>query len=93
VSTESAALTHPRRPVAPELGLAILAVLTFVLIPIHVNTIYSGLPAHPLFLHVPVILIPVATIGALALVAHPAWFRRNGLWLGLVTVIAGGALR
>ncbi len=72
--------------------LAGLAVLTFFLIPIHINTIYGGLPAHPLFLHVPVILIPVAAIGALVLVARPSLFHRHGFWLGLVTVVALGAL-
>jgi hypothetical protein len=72
--------------------LATLAVLTFALIPIHINTIYSGLPAHPLFLHVPVILIPVATIGALVLAARPSWSDPHGLWLGLITVVALGAL-
>jgi hypothetical protein len=76
----------------PELGLAILAVLTFVLIPIKINTIYSGLPAHPLFLHVPVILIPVAAIGALVLVARPRWLDPHGLWLGLIAIIALGSL-
>jgi len=62
-----------------------------VLIPIQINTIYSGLPAHPLFLHVPVILIPVAAIGALVLVAWPRLFARHGLWIGLVAVVALGA--
>jgi hypothetical protein len=56
-----------------------------------INTIYSGLPAHPLFLHVPVILIPVAAVGALALVAWPRLFARHGLWIGLVAVVALGA--
>jgi hypothetical protein len=83
---------HPRRWATPEVALAVLAVLTFFLIPVHVNTIYSGLPAHPLFLHVPVILIPVATIGALVLVVRPRWFDPHGLWLGLVTVIALGSV-
>ena len=68
-----------------------LALLTFALIPIQINTIYSGLPAHPLFLHVPVILIPVAAIGALVLVAWPRLFARHGLWIGLVAVVALGA--
>jgi hypothetical protein len=68
--------------------LATLAVLSLALIPIHITTIYSGLPAHPLFLHVPVILIPVATIWALALIARPAWFSRQGIPLATVTVIA-----
>jgi hypothetical protein len=83
---------HPGRRATPEVALAVLAVLTFFLIPVHINTIYSGLPAHPLFLHVPVILIPVATIGALVLVLRPRWFDPHGLWLGLVTVIALGSL-
>ena len=58
--------------------LAVLAVLSLALIPIHITTIYSGLPAHPLLLHVPVILIPVATIWALVLVATPGVVRALG---------------
>jgi hypothetical protein len=94
VSSEAAPLPRqdPRGWATPEVALAVLAVLTFLLIPVHINTIYSGLPAHPLFLHVPVMLIPVATIGALVLVARPRWFDPHGLWLGLVTVIALGSL-
>jgi hypothetical protein len=71
-----------------EYVLAGLAILSFALVPVHITTIYSGLPAHPLFLHVPVILIPVATIWALVLVARPRWFLRSGVLLGIVTVIA-----
>ncbi len=68
----------PERSI-PEWALAVLAVLTFALIPIQINTIYSGLPAHPLFLHVPVILIPVAAIGAIVLVIWPRLFARHGI--------------
>lgn len=68
--------------------LAGLAILSFALFPVHITTIYSGLPAHPLFLHVPVILIPVATIWALVLVARPRWFLSSGVLLGIITVIA-----
>jgi hypothetical protein len=71
-----------------EFVLAVLAVLSLALIPIQVTTIYSGLPSHPLFLHIPVILIPAATIWALVLVARPAWFVRSGVLLGIVTVVA-----
>ena len=71
-----------------EYVLAGLAVLSLALVPIHITTIYSGLPAHPLFLHVPVILIPVVTIWALVLVARPAWFMRSGVLLGVLTVVA-----
>jgi hypothetical protein len=91
MSAESPALPAKARAVNPEWALAVLALLTFVLIPIQINTIYSGLPAHPLFLHVPVILIPVAAIGALVLVAWPRLFARHGLWIGLVAVVALGA--
>jgi hypothetical protein len=92
MSTESAALPQSRRGLTPELALGILAVLTFALIPIHINTIYSGLPAHPLFLHVPVVLIPVAAIGAVVVVARPRWLDPHGLWLGLIAVIALGSI-
>ena len=74
------------------LVLGILGVLTFALIPIKINTIYGGLPAHPLFLHVPVILIPVAGMAALALAARPSWWVRHGVWVTLVAVVALGAL-
>jgi hypothetical protein len=91
MSAESPAFAAKARAVNPEWALAVLALLTFALIPIQINTIYSGLPAHPLFLHVPVILIPVAAIGALVLVAWPRLFARHGLWIGLVAVVALGA--
>ncbi|HEX3831082.1 MAG TPA: hypothetical protein VHW04_03865 [Solirubrobacteraceae bacterium] len=91
MAAESSALPAKGRALNPEWTLAVLALLTFALIPIQINTIYSGLPAHPLLLHVPVILIPVAAIGALVLVAWPRLFVRNGLWLGLVAVVALGA--
>jgi hypothetical protein len=74
------------------LVLGVLGILTFALIPIRINTIYSGLPAHPLFLHVPVILIPVVGVAALVLAARPAWFPRHGVWVTLVTVVALGSL-
>lgn len=72
----------------PELVLALLALASLVLIPVHITTIYSGLPAHPLFLHVPVILIPVVAIGALALAARPRWLERYGVALATVSVVA-----
>jgi hypothetical protein len=73
--------------------LGVLAVLTFAVIPIGVTTIPGGLPAHPLFLHVPVIFIPLAAIGGLALAAVPRWYAGNaGPWVGLAAVIALGSL-
>ncbi|MBV9607786.1 MAG: hypothetical protein JO027_21915 [Solirubrobacterales bacterium] len=71
-----------------EYLLAGLAVVSLALVPVHITTIYSGLPAHPLFLHVPVTLIPIATIWGLGLAVRPAWFMRTGVPLGVLTVIA-----
>ena len=68
--------------------LAIGGLLTFLLVPLHLKTIYSGLPAHPLFLHVPVILIPLAATAALALVARPRLVAQHGPWIGAVAVVA-----
>ncbi|HXD66818.1 MAG TPA: DUF2231 domain-containing protein [Solirubrobacteraceae bacterium] len=92
MTTQSPAVSPARRRVSPVLVLGIMGVLTFALIPIKINTIYDGLPAHPLFLHVPVILIPVAGIAALALAARPSWWVRHGVWVTLVAVVALGAL-
>jgi hypothetical protein len=81
----------PPRWDLPVLGA--LAVLTFAVIPIGITTIYGGLPAHPLFLHVPVVFIPLAAIGGLVLVARPVWLAgRAGSWVGLAAVIALGSL-
>jgi hypothetical protein len=92
VRTRSAAVSPSRSRPSPVLVLGILGVLSFVLIPIKINTVYSGLPAHPLFLHVPVILIPVAGLAALALSARPSWWTRHGVWVTFVAVVALGAL-
>lgn len=49
------------------------------------ETIFD-LPAHPLFVHAPIVLAPVLAAGALAIAARPAWRRRHGF------VVAGGAI-
>lgn len=46
----------------------------------------GGLPAHPLLVHIPVVLVPLAALGALAMAIHPAWLPRYG---ALFTAIAG----
>ena len=75
----------------PVLG--VLAVLTFAVIPIGITNIYGGLPAHPLFVHVPVVFIPLAAIGGLVLMARPGWLAgAAGSWVGLAAVIALGSL-
>jgi hypothetical protein len=80
--------------------LAVLAVGFFVcaaLIPVHIDRAF-GLPAHPLLLHVPVILDPILAIACLVLAFRPALRARHGLVLAvfalvslLSTVLAAGA--
>ena len=72
----------------PEFILTALAFLGFFSLPIRLTTIYSGLPAHPLFVHVPVILIPLSVIGALAIVARPKWIDTYGILLCLCAIVA-----
>jgi hypothetical protein len=71
-----------------EFVLTALAFVGFITLPIRITTIYSGLPAHPLFIHVPVVLIPLSVLGALACVARPAWLKRYGILLCLTAIVA-----
>ena len=45
-----------------------------------------GLPAHPLVVHLPVVLLPLAAIGAIATVIRPSWYLR---YRWLVVAVAG----
>lgn len=36
----------------------------------------TGLPAHPLLVHIPVVLLPLAAIATVALIARRAWYER-----------------
>src|SRR6478735_2572517 len=53
---------------------------------------FFGVPAHPLLVHLPVVCIPLATIGALALALRPKWRRPYGLVvIALAAIGAFGA--
>jgi hypothetical protein len=71
-----------------EFVLTLLAFLGFLALPIRITSIYSGLPAHPLFVHVPVILIPVTVVSALVFVTKSEWFSRYGIALAIVSIVA-----
>jgi uncharacterized membrane protein len=90
MSTETA--TARRRPGVDwrraEFVLTFLGVLGFITLPIRITTIYSGLPAHPLFVHVPVILIPTTIVAALIFTARPPWLARYGIALAVVSIAA-----
>lgn len=49
---------------------------------------FAGLPAHPLLLHVPVVLIPILSAATIAAMARPDWRRRYGPALGLLALVA-----
>jgi hypothetical protein len=71
-----------------EFVLTLLAFLGFLTLPIRITTIYSGLPAHPLFVHVPVILIPTTIVAAIVLALKPVWLSRYGIALAVASIVA-----
>jgi hypothetical protein len=71
-----------------EFVLTLLAFLGFFTLPIRIKTIYSGLPAHPLFVHVPVILIPSTIVAAIVFMVKPEWLSRYGIVLAVVSIAA-----
>jgi uncharacterized membrane protein len=90
VSTESIA-ARPQSGVdwrRAEFVLTLLAFVGFLTLPIRIKTIYSGLPAHPLFVHVPVVLIPTTIVAAIVFVFKPQWLTRYGIALALVSIVA-----
>jgi len=40
--------------------------------------LFEGLPTHPFVVHLPVVLVPLATIGVLAMALRPRWHRTFG---------------
>ncbi|AQP48957.1 hypothetical protein BW730_17080 [Tessaracoccus aquimaris] len=52
-----------------------------------------GLPLHPLLVHLPVVLLPLAAVLILGLVVRPSWRPRYGIAaLGVLVLGAGGAV-
>jgi hypothetical protein len=71
-----------------EFVLTLLGFLGFLTLPIRITTIYSGLPAHPLFVHVPVVLIPTTVVAAVVFVFKREWLSRYGSALAAVSILA-----
>lgn len=71
-----------------EFVLVALGFLGFLTLPIRITTIYGGLPAHPLFVHLPVILIPATLVIAVVFMVGPDWLNRYGIALSLVSILA-----
>jgi uncharacterized membrane protein len=93
--------THPlplRKTIDP-IAAGLLGGLLFclALAAVQLKTL-AGLPAHPLLLHVPVVLIPILSGAAIALMVRPDWRRRYGVAIALLalvslafTILAAGA--
>lgn len=80
----------PRRKVdwrRAEFVLTLLGFVGFVTLPIQITNAYSGLPFHPLILHVPVVLIPVTVIAAIVLALRADWLERYGIALAVVSIV------
>ena len=71
-----------------EFILTLLGFIGFLTLPVRITTIYNGLPAHPLFVHVPVVLIPVTIIVAIVFVVRTDWLEHYGIALALVAIVA-----
>jgi hypothetical protein len=68
------------------LGLGVLGVLCLALIPVEIHRAF-GLPAHPLILHVPVVLVPILGLTLLVAAIRPPFFERYALAIGALTVV------
>ncbi len=68
-------------------GLPAAFAVCLLLIPLEIGDLF-GLPAHPLLLHLPVVLIPVLAIATVALMIRPTWRERYGLAIALVALLA-----
>ena len=75
-----------------EFVLTLLAFLAFLALPIRITTIYDGLPAHPLFVHVPVILVPTTVVAAVVFMIRTDWFSRYGIALAVTAIVAMSSL-
>jgi hypothetical protein len=52
----------------------------------------NGLPVHPLVVHAVVVLLPLATLGVIAIAVRPAWRRPYGLLVVGCTAVATALL-
>lgn len=52
----------------------------------------NGIPAHPLVIHAVVALLPLATLGTIAMAIRPRWRRALGIPVALVALAGGIAV-
>ncbi len=78
-------------------GLPLAFLFCLALAALQLNTLF-GLPAHALLVHLPVVLIPLLALAAIAVMVRPEWRRRYGVALAVAalvclafTIVAAGA--
>jgi hypothetical protein len=87
--SDSSSVPTPRRSFLADPSVLLLAatvVVAAALLPIQLSDAF-GLPAHPLLLHVPVVLVPVLSVVTVALAVRPAWRVRFGLGAGVLAIV------
>lgn len=94
-STAAAAVAPPREHDNPitrltadrwMLGLMIGGFFALVAAAFTPKTI-TGLPAHPLLLHMPVIFVPCLTVAAIVLAVNPQWRKQYGIAYGIGAIV------
>ncbi|GAA0359840.1 hypothetical protein NE235_16880 [Actinoallomurus spadix] len=70
--------------------LAATVVVAVAVAPFELTTLF-GLPAHALFLHVPVVLVPILAGVVIALAVRPVWRVRYGLAAGVFGIVTMAA--
>lgn len=48
---------------------------------------FGGLPAHPLVIHLVVVLLPLAALGTVLVAVRPVWRRTLGMWVFLIALV------
>jgi hypothetical protein len=88
MTTTAGASAPPSRFTGADvsIGLIVLGILCLALFPVELHRAF-GLPAHPLILHVPVVLVPILGLTLLFAALRPHFFERNALAIGAFTVI------
>jgi predicted membrane protein DUF2231 len=87
--SEASSVPTPRRSFLTDPSVLLLAatvVVAAALLPIELSNAF-GLPAHPLLLHVPVVLVPVLSVVTVALAVRPAWRLRFGLSASVFAIV------
>lgn len=85
----ASSVSTPRRSFLTDPSILLLAatlVVAGALLPIKISNAF-GLPAHPLLLHVPVVLVPMLSVVSVALAVRPAWRLRFGLSAGVLAIV------